>query len=130
MNKGTELIVPILFVVGSYIALPAIMISGWVRWAKRRTPRTLSGIFSLTGFILGTTSGLLAISSILYALMIGGFPYYDPFLLRIYRWGGLLSLAGIAFAISGAWRPNPLRWYAPACAAGTLLFWFMAATGE
>ena len=42
-----------------------------------------------------------------------------PVLLRIYRWGGLVSIAGIAFALGGAWRPNPLRWYAqpvlPAC---------------
>ena len=48
---------------------------------------------------------------------VGGVPFYDPLLLRIYRWGALLSLAGTAFALIGVWRPGPLRWHAPACAA-------------
>ena len=130
MNKVSEVLVPILLALVTYIALPFVIIIGWVRWAKSRTPRTLSGIFSLTSFALGSSSALLAISSILYAQIIGGFPFYDPLLLRIYLWGSLLSIGAIAFAISGAWRPNPLRWYAPACAVGMLLFWLMAATGE
>jgi hypothetical protein len=58
------------------------------------------------------------------------FAYYDPLLLRIFRWGGLLSLSGMAFEIRGTWRPNPLRWYAPGCALGMLLFWFAMAIGE
>jgi hypothetical protein len=77
-----------------------------------------------------TASGLLATSSVLYAHAIGGFPFYDPLLLRIYRWGALLSLSGTVFAFIGVWRPGPLRWHAPACAVGTLLFWFAAAMGE
>jgi hypothetical protein len=129
MHKVAESI-EVLLAIGAYLAVPVAMISGWVRWLKRRQPQTLFSTLSMIGFMLATASGLLAVSSVLYAEIIGGFPYYDPSLLRIYRWGGLLSLAGIVFAMSGAWRPSPLRWYAPACAVGMLLFWFMTASGE
>jgi hypothetical protein len=130
MHRVAELTVLVLFAIGIYLAVPAAMILGWVRWIRRRQPLTLSSILSLIGFTLASASGLLSISSVLYAQTIGGFPYYDPSLLRIYRWGVLLSLAAIVFAISGAWRPGPLRWYAPTCAAGMLVFWFMSASGE
>ncbi len=122
--------IEVLFAIGIYLALPAALVLGWVRWLKRRQPQTLSSILSLIGFTLTTTSGLLAVSSILYAQTIRGFAYYDPLLLRIYGWGGVLSLAAIMFAVSGVWRPNPLRWYAPACAVGMLLFWLIMASGE
>lgn len=130
MNKAAGSVVLVLFVVGVYIALPAVMTWGWVRWWKRTQPRTPFSILSLIGFTLATASGLLAISAMLYARAVGGFPFYDPLLLRIYRWGALLSLSGIVFAVIGVWRPSPLRWHAPACAIGTLLFWFAAAMGE
>jgi hypothetical membrane protein len=130
MNKVAQPVILILYVVGMYIALPAAMIWGWVRWLKRKQPRTPFSILSLIGFALATVSGLLATSSVLYAHAIGGFPFYDPLLLRIYRWGALLSLSGTAFALIGVWRPGPLRWHAPTCAVGTLLFWFAAAMGE
>jgi hypothetical protein len=128
MNKSAESIV-FLLAIGMYIALPVAMVLGWVRWVKRAQPRTLFSTLSLIGFALATASGVLAISSVLYAYAVG-FRFYDPLLLRIFRWGALLSLAGIVFAVCGAWRPNPLRWYAPACALGMLLFWFIAAAGE
>lgn len=49
---------------------------------------------------------------------------------KIFRTGTLLSLVGIAFGFSGAWRPTSLRWHAPMSGIATLAFWFMAATGE
>ena len=113
-----------------YLALPAVMASGWIRWAKRSQPRNLSAILSLISFSLGTASGLLAIFTVLYALAIRSFPHYDPLLLTIYLLGVLLSLAGIVFGIGGVWRPSPVRWHAPVCAVGMLLFWFMQAGGE
>ena len=129
MSAAVQSIVLVLFVVGIYLALPAAMIWG-VRLLKRTQPRTWPSVLSLLGFALATASGLLATASVLYAHSIGGFPFYDPLLLRIYRWGALLSLSGTVFALIGVWRPGPLRWHAPACAVGTLLFWFAAAMGE
>jgi hypothetical protein len=130
MNTISSKILLILFAFAIYIALPAAIVSGWVHWGRRRQQLTVSAALSLIGFTLATVSGLLAVSSVLYALAVHGFPYYDPMLLRIFRWGGWLSLAGIVFGICGTWRPSPLRWYAPGCAIGMLLFWFAMATGE
>jgi hypothetical protein len=129
-HGAVESIVMVLFAVGVYVGLPVLIIWGWARWFSRTQPRTLPSILSLIGFILATASGLLALASVLYAHAIGGFPYYDPRLLRIYAWGGLLSLSGIVFGIAGVWRPGPVRWLAPACSFGTLLFWFVSAMGE
>jgi hypothetical protein len=86
--------------------------------------------FAGIGFVLATASAVLAVSTVIYAHHIGGFPYYDPRLLRIYRWGALLSLTGMAFALGGVWRRGPLQWLAPVCTFGTLLYWFGAASGE
>jgi hypothetical protein len=122
--------VVLLLVVAIDIALPLGMVWGWIRWARQKRPWTPCSILSLISMTLATASGLLAFCSLVYAHAIGGFPFYDPLLLRIYRWGGSLSLAGIAFAISGVWRPSPLRWHAPACSAGMFFFWFVAAMGE
>ena len=130
MSKIAESIVVVLFFTGVYIALPAAMIWGWVRWARRTQAQTRSSILSLIGFGLATASALLAISSLLYSHAIGGFPFYDPLLLRIYRWGGLLSLTGIIFGICGAWQPSSLRWHAPGCAIGMFVFWSAMAMGE
>lgn len=120
----------VLIVVSMYIALPAVMIWGWVRWSKYTKPRTTFSTLSLIGFTFATASGLLAISAMLYARVAGGFSFYDHSLLRIYRWGALLSVAGMVFAITGLWRPSPLRWHAPVCAVGTLALWLAAAAGE
>jgi hypothetical protein len=125
-----ESVVVVLFTVGFYVGLPALMIWGWAGWFRRPQPRTLPSILSLIGLALATASGLLAVSSVMYEHAIGGFPFYDPRLLRIYRWGGLLSLSGIVFGIGGVWRPGPVRWLAPVCSLGTLLFWFASAMGE
>jgi hypothetical protein len=129
MSLSTEIIFGIMFV-ASYLITPAMMIWGWTRWLPRPRLRTLPSILSLIGFILATTSALLAVSSLVYAQMIGGFPFYDPLLMKIYRWGGLISLAGVLFGFSGIWRSSSVRWHAPACAVGMLLFWALAAEGE
>ena len=131
MRHGAlESVLVVLVAVGFYLGLPVLTIWGWVRWFRRTQPRTLPSILSLIGLTLATASGLLAVSSVLYAHAIGGFPFYDPRLLIIYRWGGLLSLSGLVFGIAGVWRPGPVRWLAPVCSLGTLLFWFASAMGE
>jgi hypothetical protein len=118
------------FVVIAYIVLPAAIVWGWVRWLRRAQPHTLLSALSLVALGLGSASALLAFSSIIYAHVIGGFPFYDPRLLRIYRWGTLLSLSGLVCGIIGIWRPGPLRWLAPACAVGTFLYWIAMASTE
>jgi len=66
MRHGAlESVVVVLFAVGVYVGLPALMIWGWVRWFRRTQPRTLPSILSLIGFTLATASGVLAVSSVL-----------------------------------------------------------------
>jgi len=118
------------YVVLIWFALPAALIWGWARWSAHKKGATVSSLPSFAGFTLATASALLAIASAAYANLIGGFAFYDPRLLRTFFWGGVLSLAGVAFGIAGVWRANSLRWHAPLCALGTLIFWIMAAAGE
>ena len=118
-----------LFAAAIYLGLPTAIVTGWLRWGKRKENATVFSTHSLVGFALATASALLAVSSIVYA-QSAHFAYYDPSLLRIFRLGGVLSLSGTVFGNCGTWRPNPLRWYAPGCALGMLLFWFAMAIGE
>jgi len=113
-----------------YLGSPTVLIWGWIRWVKRPKPRTLLPVLSLIGFVLATGSALLAIGSAAYALVIHGFQFYDPRLMRIYACGSLLSLGGIVLGIAGVWRPSSLRWHAPASGLCMLAFWIMAMAGE
>ena len=128
MSISTDIIFGILIVIG-YLVTPVALIWGWTGWVRQPRQRTVPAILSLTGFVFATASAVLAASSVAYA-QVHHFPFYDPLLLRIFRWGSLLSLAGILFGIGGAWRPGPLRWQAPACGLGMLAFWVLAAEGE
>ena len=130
MKTVVEEIVFVIFVIAIYVALPAAMVVGWIRWVRGKAPETWLSRLSLLAFSLATFSGLLAVTSLIYAHLIGGFPYYDPRLLRFYRWGGILADAGLLLGIIGCWRRNPLRWYAPLCALGMSAFWGAAAMGE
>jgi hypothetical protein len=130
MDMPGESVVAVIFLIVEYGVVPALLVWGWVRWFERSKPRTLLPILSFIGFAFATASAVLALVSALYANSIGGFAYYDPRLLRIFRWAAVFSLSATAFAIAGVWRPGPLRWHALACAVGTLLFWFAAAEGE
>jgi len=103
---------------------------GWVRWARRKKPMTLTSVLSLSGFLLATTSELIAIAMVIYARITGGFGFYDPTLMRIYATGMLLSGLGLILAIAGAWKANSLRWHALACTIGTLVYWLVQAAGE
>ncbi len=128
MSIATQVIFAVLVALG-YLASPIALIWGWIRWINLPRLRTIPSMLSFAGFILATASALLAVSSIVYA-QIHHFPYYDPLLLRIFRWGFLLSFLGIVFGVSGVWRSSPLRWHAPVSGLGMLAFWTMAAEGE
>lgn len=118
-----------LFLTG-YLLSPIILIWGWVRWLRLPKQKTVTSGLSFLGFILATLSALVAVSGMIYSLAIGGFPYYDPRLMKIMAVGGLLSLGGLTFGLSGIWRPNSLRWHAPVSAIATLAFWLAAVAGE
>ena len=118
--------------VATTLVIPALLLWGWIRWANRPqdTPLSRSDVFSLVGFSLATASAGLAFGTHLYARFVHSFAPYDPWLLRIYACGCLLSVVGIVFSVAGTGRANPVRWLAPICAIGTLLFWLLAMSSE
>ena len=126
LNTFTQVLFGVLVAAG-YFVLPVALIWGWARWTHLAKPRTAASVLSLAGFVLATASALLAVSSIAYAQAIHGYRFYDPGVMRIFRWGFLLSLGAIVFGLGGVWRPSSLRWHAPVAAIGTLAFWLMAA---
>ena len=85
---------------------------------------------SFIGFVLGNSSALLAVGAALYAMAAGGFRYYDPKLLVIYRVGILLSLAGLTSAVVGVWSRGAVRWRVSTLSAGMLLLWLVWASAE
>jgi hypothetical protein len=128
MSIGVTILIALLFGL-SYLVTPLMFVWGWNRWTQGQKSLNISSIFSLVGFILATFSALLAVLSIAYA-QDRRFGYYDPTLMKVFRWGCLLSIGGFLFGIGGAWRKGPLRWLSPVCALGTFAFWILAAAGE
>jgi hypothetical protein len=108
------------------VILAAGLVWGWGAWMQKPHSRSWASHLSFFAFALATASALLALIS----MCCGPWAYYDPKLLRIYRLGCLISLTGILFSIGGVWRPSTLRWFAPACSFGALLFWLGAAASE
>jgi hypothetical protein len=62
--------------------------------------------------------------------VIRGFPYYDPRLMRIFRWGIFLSLGGIVLGTGGIGKRTSPRWHVPVSGVCMLVFWIVAAEGE
>jgi hypothetical protein len=118
--------------VATTLLIPVLLLWGWIRWSKHHhdAPRSRSSTFSLLGFSFATASATLALATHFYARFIHSFPFYDSTLMKIYACGCLLSVAGIAFSVAGTGRPNPVRWLAPVCAFGTLVFWLLAMSSE
>src|SRR5438105_912834 len=99
MKQSLDVLAVILFFTVIYVGTPVSMILGWRQWWKLKQRPTVLPSLSLIGLVFGSASVFLAASSLFYSMIIGGFPYYDPRLLRIYRWGFVLSMSGIVFAI-------------------------------
>ena len=64
-----------LIAVAITLFVPALLIWGWVRWAKNETPRSRSSTLSLVGFALATASATLAVCTHLYAVFVSSFPF-------------------------------------------------------
>ena len=128
MSIGVTILAALLFGL-SYLVTPVMFVWGWNRWTQGRKFPNISAALSLCGFILATVSALLAVWSVAYA-QGHRFGYYDPTLMKVFRWGLLLSIGGFLFGIGGAWQKGPLRWVSPVRALGTFAFWLLAAAGE
>jgi hypothetical protein len=113
-----------------YLSTPVVLFMGWRRWLRRPSPQSLLSLLSLAGFVLASASAVLAIGTVLCSLTTGGFRFYDPTLLKLYRSGLLLGLGGLVFALVGVWNRNSLRWHAPALSLSMLLLWLIWLSSE
>lgn len=113
-----------------FICWPFIIIYGWVRWISRDLVEAARARISMAGHSLATLAFVLALASVLFSFTIGGFQYWDGSLIKLYKWGILLSLAGLLLGGIGMFRPGPLRWLAPLGSLSSLLFWLGASLGE
>jgi len=123
-------VIIVVLIIAAYLSVPIVLISGWMRWWRRSETESLVSRFALAGFATGNASAALALGSFIYSLVIGGFPYWDPPLIRIYRVGLLLSLGAMVLSLGGVMRRNALRWHAPALSAGMVMLWVLWMAGE
>ena len=129
MNEIANIVLG-LFALIVIFAGPVLMIWGWLDWALKPNAEGWLKFLSLSGFTFGSASVFLAAGSLAYSSSIGGFAFYDPLLMKIYRTGFLLSLSGLIFGLLGIWRKHLLRWRAIGLSLSTMLMWFVFAMGE
>jgi hypothetical protein len=116
--------------VSAYVLTPLCVIWSWIRFARYCHVGDKSSWPSIAALILTTGSGLLAVGSLVFSGATGGFAYYDPRLLRIFRIGLLLSSLALLAALIGVAFRSSLRWQVPLASIGMLVFWLLAAAGE
>lgn len=121
--RDASIFFDLIIFLGLYL-LPLLLLWGWFAWFVKPKERTLASNLSLTGFVLANASALLAGFWMAYTQTILCPHTSNPLAAMISRVGYLFCIAGFALAIGGIWRPNSLRWHAPASAAGILVFWF------
>ena len=104
------------------LGAPVALIWGWTRWTHQPETANGPGTLSLIGFVLRQLQPLWPFRR-LRMLKFTTFRF-TILVLRIFRWGVVLSLAGILFGVGGVWRPVRLRWHAPICRLGMFAFCF------
>ena len=119
-----------ILIAGALLGAPVTLIWGWILFVRRPQLQTVSSILSLVGLFLGTASAILGVFMVVHAAITGGYPYYDPRAMRICAVGALLSLAGVALGIGGAFQPGSLRWQVPISGVCMTAFWIIAVEGE
>jgi hypothetical protein len=114
-----------------FLGLPLVIFARaiwrWLRASPRIGVPAWRGYVAMVGIGLAGVSALLWVVSLIWARAIGGFPFYDPVLLRFYRWGFLTSALGLFVSLVGKGK---LRWPTTGLSLLMSMLWFMAATGE
>lgn len=110
--------------------VPVGIIWGWLRYFRNSVNPNTPVSLSFFGFALATISALLVTVTAAYAGVIGGFQWYDPRLIRIFRGAILLTGSSILVSVVGTVKNNPLRWFAPACSVGMGVVWFYLLLAE
>jgi hypothetical protein len=87
-----------------FAGTPLCLVWTWIRVARHNQLRDRKSWASAAALILATCSGLLALGTYVFAGAKGGFAYYDPQLLHIFRVGLLLSSLALMASLIGIRR--------------------------
>jgi hypothetical protein len=119
-----------ILIAGGFVIGPVALVWSWLRLFRNRNAIPNFPVLSFLSLLCTTASALLAIGSTIYAHHVGGFGFYDPRLLRIYRCGFYLSLGAILLSLIGIFQRSPIRWLPIGAGIDSLFFWFCMASGE
>jgi hypothetical protein len=114
----------------SWVAVPVGL--AWTIWTWwRSSPKVESpkwrSYLGLTAFSLAGISALLFLFLAIWARVRGGFPFYDPVVLRCYRVGFILGAGGFTLSLLGNGK---VRWPACVISFAMMFMWLVAAAGE
>jgi hypothetical protein len=114
----------------SWIAVPVgLACTIWTWW--RSSPKVESpkwrSYLGLAAFSLAGISALLFPFLAIWARVRGGFPFYDPVLLRCYGLGFILGAGGFLLSLLGKGK---VRWPACVISFAMMFIWLMASTAE
>jgi hypothetical protein len=118
-----------------FIVIIALVIAGLlfatvvVISSIKRSQATLNwrGRMQVAAWVLASISACLFLSSVLYGLVIGGWPLLDPALGRIFEYGLLTALAGLVAGVFGSGRA---RRAVLGLSALMLVMWLIGVSGE
>src|ERR1700682_3510179 len=114
-----------------WLALPPAVLA-WAlwRWLTSR-PRIADpvwrGYTALLAMALTAISVLLWVTSLIWARVIGGFPFYDPILMRFLLGGGLTCLSGLVLSFPAKGK---LRWPILSLSVLMTFLWFAVAIAQ
>jgi hypothetical protein len=99
----------------------------WLRASPRIAAPAWRSYSAICAFCFALVSFILWLVLFAWAQVVGGFPYYDPFVLRFYGFGFLTGTIGLLCGLIGKGK---LRW--PACGMSALMafLWLAAASSE
>ena len=114
----------------SWVAVPVgLAWTIWIWW--RSSPKVESpkwrSYLGLAAFSLTGISALLFLFLAIWARVRGGFPFYDPVVLRCYRVGFILGAGGFILSLLGKGK---VRWPACVISFAMMFMWLVAAAGE
>ena len=114
-----------------YIVTPALALYSWLRWSRSKRRRSRGVRVSLLGLSVASGALLLGIAAVAVSSIHNhAFLYLAPShrYLSLIGMGG--ALASVAIALFGAFQSNPIRLKAVMVAAGAVVFWFLAGSGQ
>jgi hypothetical protein len=118
------------FYIISWIAVPVgLTWTIWTWWNS--SPRVESpewrSYLGLGALNLAGISALLFLFLAIWARVRGGFPFYDPVLLRCYGLGFITGAGGFLLSLPGKGK---VRWPACVISFAMMFIWIMAASSE